>query len=89
MNRMENDRLDQMEDKLDNLNDKVDKIFTALTGDDLQIDRGLIAEYKELRDRVTKLEYLKNKIIWIGIGAGAAIGISLNKIIEWIQEASK
>lgn len=86
---MENDRLDQMEDKLDDLKDQVTKILVALTGDELQMDKGLIAEYKEIRDRVSKLEALKNKVIWVSIGAGLAVGISIDKVIEWIQLASK
>ena len=89
MNEMENSRLDQMEEKLDDVSLKVDKIFVALIGDDLQIDKGLIAEFKDMRDRVSKLEGFKSKIIWISVGAGMAAGISVNKIIEMIQAAAK
>lgn len=89
MTTIEGSRLDKMEEKLDQLETKVDKILSALVGDDLQIDKGLIAEHKDIRDRVAKLEALKNRIIWVSIGAGIAAGISLNKIIEWIQLAGK
>lgn len=89
MNTVENVRLDKMEEKLDQLETKVDRILNALIGDTLQIDKGLIAELKETRDRVSKLEALKNKIIWVSIGAGIAAGISLNKLIEWIQLAGQ
>ena len=88
MTAIESERLDKMEQQLDDLEIKVDKILNALTGDELQIDKGLITEYKEIRDRVSKLEALKNKIIWVSIGAGLAVGISLDKIIEWIQGAA-
>lgn len=89
MTTIENERLDKMEQQLDDLEIKVDKILNALTGDKLQMDKGLIPELKEMRDRVSKLEALKNKIIWVSIGAGLAVGISLNKIIEWIQASAQ
>lgn len=89
MTAIENSRLDKMEEKLDQAIGKVDKVLSALTGDDLQIDKGLIAEHKDIRDRVTKLEGLKNMIIWISVGAGIAGGLSINKLIEWIQLAGK
>ena len=89
MTAIENSRLDKMEEKLDQALIKVDKVLSALTGDDLQIDKGLIAEHKDIRDRVTKLEGLKNMIIWISVGAGIAGGLSINKLIEWIQIAGK
>ena len=89
MTAIENSRLDKMEEKLDQALLKVDKVLSALTGDDLQIDKGLIAEHKDIRDRVTKLEGLKNMIIWISVGAGIAGGLSINKLIEWIQIAGK
>jgi len=87
MTAIESNRLDKMEEKLDQAIGKVDKVLSALTGDDLQIDKGLIAEHKDIRDRVTKLEGLKNMIIWISVGAGIAGGLSINKLIEWIQLA--
>jgi len=87
MTAIESNRLDKMEEKLDQAIGKVDKVLSALTGDDLQIDKGLIAEHKDIRDRVTKLEGLKNMIIWISVGAGIAGGLSINKLIEWIQIA--
>ena len=89
MTAIESNRLDKMEEKLDQALIKVDKVLSALTGDDLQIDKGLIAEHKDIRDRVTKLEGLKNMIIWISVGAGIAGGLSINKLIEWIQIAGK
>ncbi len=89
MTAIESNRLDKMEEKLDQAIGKVDKVLSALTGDDLQIDKGLIAEHKDIRDRVTKLEGLKNMIIWISVGAGIAGGLSINKLIEWIQIAGK
>lgn len=89
MTALENIRLDTMEDKLDDVSVKVDKIFVALTGGDLQTDKGLIKEFESLRERVTKIEAFKSKIIWISLGAGLSAGLSVNKVIEWIQLAGK
>lgn len=99
---MEQQRLNNMESRLqrveetvkqielqtDKIEDKTNKIYTVLVGDEFNMDKGLVAEVKALRERVYKLEVLKNKVIWISIGAGVAGGLSLDKIIEWIQEAA-
>jgi len=89
MTALETARLDIVEDKVDTMNTKIDRILTALIGDDLQMDRGLIAEYKEMRDRISKLEALKNKVIWMAVGAGVAGGVSIVKIIEWIKASGQ
>jgi len=77
-------RLGSLEKKFDDLEVKVDKILVALTGDEFKLDKGLVAEYKDLRERVSKLETLKNRIIWISIGAGFAGGIGISKLVEII-----
>jgi len=89
MTALETARLDIVEDKVDTMNTKIDRILIALIGDDLQMDRGLIAEYKEMRDRISKLEALKNKVIWMAVGAGVAGGVSIVKIIEWIKASGQ
>ncbi len=88
MTSIENKRLDKMEQQLDEVEEKVDRILNALVGDELQMDKGLIHALNDMRDRVSRLEALKNKIIWVSIGAGLAVGISLDKIIEWIQASA-
>lgn len=89
MTYVENKRLDLMEERLKLLNDKVDRVLKALEDDELNVDGGLITQFKDLKKRVIGLESLKNKVIWISIGAGAACGFSINKIIEWIQDAAR
>jgi len=89
MTALETARLDIVEDKVDTMNTKIDRILIALIGDDLQMDRGLIAEYKEMRDRISKLEALKNKVIWMAVGAGVTGGVSIVKIIEWIKASGQ
>lgn len=89
MTTVEDKRLDAMEEKLITLSNKMDKVLEVITGDDFGLNGGIVAEVKHLRDRVTKLETLKNRVMYMSLGAGSALGISLNKIIQWIQEASK
>lgn len=88
MTTLEKDRLDIMEDKLSAVEHKIDRVLIALLGDDLNIDKGLVAEFKELRERVTKLEYMKNKVIWMSAGAGITGGVVIAKVVEWIQGLS-
>lgn len=85
MTAVENVRLDALEEKIEILQSDVKKILIALVGDDLKIEKGLIAEYKDMKERLTKLESLKNKIIWVSVGAGVAAGMSIDKVIDWIQ----
>lgn len=86
---MEDNRLEDLENKLGKVEDKVDQILTALVGSDLSLNVGMVQELKELKGRILKLENLKNKVIWMTLGAGLAGGLTISKIIEWIQEASK
>lgn len=86
---MENQRLDDLEEKLDTVESKVDQILTALVGSDLTLSKGIVQEIKELKTRILKLENLRNRVMWMSMGAGIAGGFSITKIIEWIQEAAK
>lgn len=85
MTALENARLDAMEEKLETLQSDVKEILSALKGSELQLDKGLVIGHINLSERVTKLEGLKNKITWVSIGAGVAAGMSIDKVIEWIQ----
>lgn len=89
MTPVEDKRLDQVERKLNTLEGKVDRVLAALEDNDLNVDGGLITQFKDIKKRVTDLEAIKNKVVWISIGAGMAAGLSISKIIEWIQEAAK
>jgi len=89
MTALETARLDIVEDKVDTMNTKIDRILTALIGDDLNLDRGLISEHKDMRDRISKLEALKTKVIWMAVGAGVTGGVSIVKIIEWIKASGQ
>ena len=89
MTALETARLDIVEDKVDTMNTKIDRILTALIGDDLNLDRGLISEHKDMRDRIFKLEALKNKVIWMAVGAGVAGGVSIVKIIDYLKASGQ
>lgn len=89
MNVEEKKRFENMEERLSEIDGKVDEILTALRGDNLGTSAGLVQEFKDIKTRVRKLETLKNKMIWTAIGAGIAGGLSLSKLVEWIQESAK
>lgn len=96
MTGIENMKLEELEEKLNTVEGKVDKILIALLGSELMPDNGLLKEIQELKNvdketkaRVLKLENLKNRVIYMSIGAGIAGGFSITKIIEWIQDSAK
>lgn len=89
MTPMENQRLEDLEVKLDNVESKLDQVLVALRGSELTMGIGMVQEMKDLKSRVTKLENIKTKVIYMSLGAGIAGGFSISKIIEWIQEAAK
>jgi len=89
MTDVEDTRLEELEIKLSTVEDKVDQILTALIGSDLSLNVGMVQEIKELKGRILKLENLKNRVIWMTLGAGLAGGLTISKIIEWIQESAK
>lgn len=88
MTQIENHRLEDMEDKLDKMVGKIELISIALLGSDLNTDKGLVQEFKDLRDRVSTIEAKANRAIWIAIGAGVGGGISLSTVIKWIQDSA-
>lgn len=89
MTPVEDRRLDQMEKKLDTMEGKLDKVLGALEDSDLNVDGGLITQFKDIKKRVTDLEAIKNKIVWMAVGAGFGGGITIVKLIQWIQEAAR
>lgn len=89
MTNFENTRLDELDEKLNKVEDKVDQVLTALVGSDLTLNKGLVRELHEMKGRILKLEMLKNKMIWMAMGAGIAGGFSIKTIIEWIQGAAR
>lgn len=91
------ERIRSVEDKAEEINGKVDKILGAVIGDGLGVSAGIIGELRHLKEvevpklkaRVTKLEILKNRVLWMAAGAGVAGGFSIKAIIEWIQQSAR
>jgi TolA-binding protein len=88
MTQNESSRLEQMEEKLDSLDGKIELISIALLGSDLNTDKGLVKEFKDLRERVATIEAKANRAIWIAVGAGVGGGLSLSTVIKWIQDSA-
>lgn len=88
---------EQENKRLKDLEEKVDKILAALVGNDISKNGGLVEDIRDLKrstipgiiTRLEKLEAIKNKAIWMAVGAGMTGGISLVKIVQWISEAAK
>lgn len=82
----EKQRFNKMEEHLEKFDDKLDKILTLLDGDAFGQHQGLVKEVKELKTRLRKLEDLKNRTVWIILGAGTAAGLTMDKLWELIKQ---
>lgn len=79
-------RFERMEDKINQMDSKLDDVLEALAGDKFGNSKGLVAEVKELKVRVRRMETLKNKVIWLVTGAALAAGFALDKIIDFFKK---
>lgn len=90
-------RISTLETNVKEIGTDTKKILTALSGDELQVGVGLVAEFKHLKDhevpelkqRVGKLEEekntLKNRIIGLSVGLGLTGGAAIMKLIEALK----
>ncbi|MBO9671974.1 MAG: hypothetical protein J7577_00910 [Sphingobacteriaceae bacterium] len=85
----EKTRFQNMEGQLNEIGDKVDEILGALKGDSMGTSTGLIADFKDLKIRVRKMEDFKNKMIWVAMGAGLAAGFTMDKVGDIITKILK
>jgi len=82
----EKQRFKIMEDQLQNINGKLDDIMSAIKGDAFGQNAGIIAEIKDLKSRVRKMEDLKQRLMWTALGAGLAAGFTVDKLWTFIQK---
>lgn len=93
----ENNRLSIVEGNVEEIKQKLDLVLSALTGNEISKNGGLVEDIRDLKKvtiptlmrRIEKLESIKNKMIWMAMGAGITGGVGIVKIIQWIQEAAK
>jgi hypothetical protein len=82
-------RLNQMEEHLETFGGKLDEILTVLKGDNFGQHEGLVLEVKDLKSRTKKIEDKISRAIWISIGAGAAVGITVDKVWSLIGKITQ
>ena len=83
------DRLNEIDYKLDSLQKSNEKILDCLKGNGMNPkEKGLIGDMEKaaikislLEDRIDALEKLKDKFIYLALGAGAALGWSITDLI--------
>jgi Mg2+ and Co2+ transporter CorA len=74
--------MEQYHDKLEEIERKVDKMYTALLGNELSTNGGLIHTIAEHHQRLNALERVLHNTKWLIIGLSISSGIGLVKIFE-------
>lgn len=85
MTAFEKDRLDAVEEKLGEVSQDTKEILTAIKGNPLTKDKGLVDKVEGLTTRVAVLETNNNRLKWVIAGACITGGPGLVKIAEVIQ----
>jgi hypothetical protein len=79
--------LESLSKKIDNQGIEIKEIKEALLGSPFTQGKGMVEIQQEHDERLTALERIKDKVIWMAVGAGVAGGITIAKIISLVTEA--
>lgn len=82
MNEQDRIRLDRIEQALEALTIKTDKMYYAITGNDLDGNRGIVYRLGIVEEKAHRIEQEFNRIKWIIIGWGLGAGIFGGSIVS-------
>lgn len=75
MNEQDRIRLDRIEQVLEALTLKTDKMYYAITGNELDGNRGIVYRLVAVEEKSHRIEAEFNRIKWVVIGWGIGAGI--------------
>jgi hypothetical protein len=75
MNDQDRIRLDRIEESLTTLTMKFDKVYYAITGNELDGNRGIVYRLEKVEETTAKVEREFDRIKWFVLALGAAAGI--------------
>jgi hypothetical protein len=75
MNDQDRVRLDKIEKTLEQLSNKLDKVFYAISGNDLDGNRGIVFRLEQVEDKLDDIDELITKTKWMAIGWAMALGL--------------
>ena len=80
------DEISTLSRKVDALSLEIKAIKDAIIGNEFTDGEGLLKVQRDHDERITALERVKDKVIWMAIGAGVAGGMTVSKIISVVTE---
>jgi hypothetical protein len=75
MNDSDRIRLDRIEESLTTLTMKFDKVYYAITGNELDGNRGIVYRLEKVEETTAKVERDLDRIKWVALVLGAVAGI--------------
>jgi hypothetical protein len=75
MNDQDRIRLDRIEESLTTLTMKFDKVYYAITGNELDGNRGIVYRLEKVEETTSKVERDLDRIKWVALALGAIAGI--------------
>lgn len=76
------EKISCVEEKVDTVGRNVNEIKMLLQGNPFdRTDNGMIGEVADLRKRLTRLERLKDRFIYIGLGLSAGCGYAISDVV--------
>ena len=75
MNEQDRIRLDRIEESMTTLTQKFDKVYYAITGNDLDGNRGIVYRLDKVEEKTTKIEREFDRAKWTVIAWGIAAGL--------------
>jgi hypothetical protein len=75
MNDQDRVRLDRIEESLTTLTIKFDKVYYAITGNELDGNRGIVYRLDKVEEKTNKMERDFDRIKWTVIAWGIAAGV--------------
>jgi hypothetical protein len=75
MNDQDRVRLDKIEKTLELLSNKLDKVFYAISGNELDGNRGIVFRLEQAEKKIENIDELITKTKWMAIGWAIALGL--------------
>jgi hypothetical protein len=82
MNEQDRIRLNRIEEALETLTLKTDKVYYAITGNDLDGNRGIVYRLGVTEEKISRIESEFIRVKWIIIGWGIGAGVFGGSIVS-------
>ncbi len=87
MSEQDNTEISYIKREVNILNSKVDRLLELIRGNDLDVnDLGILGIVNSNKNKIEKLEKLKDKFVWILIGMSMPTSFGILQVIGWLYD---